>query len=631
MIYPTILDDIVDMSSSQPMDRMISQPSRNMISLPIEQTTDDRLQQNVASKDAILSSVDSLDNYNELNHAYGIHSFKFSSLGGVLITDLNYTFYIGGDVNVSSINIYDNTTFTDYNVTVLILDSYPGYNGTVNIPGNTGFVTNLSNGTYRFTFSKPGYFSQIYTIDVSGTDTIYQNYTTFQNEYTTIVRNIETKTELTGYNFSLHNVVTGQDENITNAPSSINTFYINSSNYTLTVIKDGYLVYTENLTFVGRENRTEYIDIGFIGKFHFYDEKTLQPFNLSSANSTTLSVICPNSTLYYNITDVNQDINITCFYKKMVFNLFYGTTSYYRTFILSPDDLNNVNIYLIDLTTTQSIYNGIILDDMYGSYMNPRIYVMRNIGNKTEQITADYTDIEGKIGAYLIQNDEYYVYIYSDNNPVRDMGTYTANTAGDKMLKMYTISLSNDLEPKQNGVSYYVFSDNSTGDWNAIGYYNDTAGRTSLLNVLMYDESNIYEEHSAPFYNQTFTNVTAIEIQQNITSEVAAGHSVLVQMNGINNGIPFSSSKYIYNGNSNYDLGLSSYGITGTQVSWFFVILCSCLLMMGTLFTASYVGIFVTIFAMFLAIMGWMPMSLSVLILGLIILILPLIIGGKNR
>ena len=102
-------------------------------------------------------------------------------------------------------------------------------------------------------------------------------------------------------------------------------------------------------------------------------------------------------------------------------------------------------------------------------------------------------------------------------------------------------------------------------------------------------------------------------------------------MSGTTDGRAFSIPKYIYEGNISYNLGLEAYGVTSSQTSWFFVILLSCLAMMGTLMTASYVGIFVVILAIFFAGFGWMPMSISVLILGLIVLILPLIIGGKNR
>jgi hypothetical protein len=63
----------------------------------------------------------------------------------------------------------------------------------------------------------------------------------------------------------------------------------------------------------------------------------------------------------------------------------------------------------MDITDTAYVYTAFIIDDLLGKYENPSIWIKKAISEDVVVIQSDFTDIEDKVGSYLIENDEYII------------------------------------------------------------------------------------------------------------------------------------------------------------------------------------------------------------------------------
>jgi hypothetical protein len=122
---------------------------------------------NNANKEDILKElinvddITKLENYEQLKIDKGIKKFEFESIGGVNINNATYEFYIGAAVNLSAVNLYDNSSnIINWTVNVTTLNAYPAWNGSVTINGTWDWLENVSNGTYQLEFTHPHFFTQ---------------------------------------------------------------------------------------------------------------------------------------------------------------------------------------------------------------------------------------------------------------------------------------------------------------------------------------------------------------------------------------------------------------------------------------------------------------------------------------
>jgi len=546
---------------------------------------------------------------------------KFNSLGGTNILNATYIFYIGGAVNVSSFNRYDNTTFDNFSIYIETISSSLYVNETINVTGNQAYIGNLSNGTYSFTFFRDNYFNQTYIVDVISNYT-NQTYNTFQSIVNILIKNIATGTYITDFSLTLTNNDTGQvDVFNSSSVTGIATRYINASNYTVFIETPGYDNSTNIFTTEYYDNLTIIYNMNFLANFILYDERTLGLFNVTGPDTINFLLFCPDSTYTTIINETSTSIPINCEYEKFKFVLDYGVTSYYRTFILEPDEAFNVSVYLIDGITTQYLYNSLILDDLLSTYDNPSIYVKKIIGNETVQITADFVDVENKIGAYLIESNEYIIELHSDNYPTRILGTYSADLAGPKTLRLYEIGITPEPSSYINSVSHSVGLENRTTDTFAVAVYNDSLNQTNSVTWTIYENT-----YGGPVLHTLTTTEPNFIMEFNMTPHM---NKTTVSILEINHQQGTYDSGRILHEFSEIVLGILEY-ISQDFLNWFFTILIGVFAIMATIRTANAVSMAMVGLSALFVIFGWYKLSWGILALAIIFSLLALLKEGER-
>jgi hypothetical protein len=434
---------------------------------------------------------------------------------------------------------------------------------------------------------------------------------------------------LSNITYTLKDLVTNLTTSGNIGNSTLLTLNIDASNYTLSYSISGYNNGSYNFSTTYQQIYNYTLGVSYNAIFNLYDEKTLGVFNLSGASKVTFQLYCPGSTYYTDVNSTNFTVPITCDYTSFKFQLDYGTTGYYRSFILTPDETNNVPIYLIDLLTTAYVYNSLVADDLLSIYVNPRIYVYKNIGNRTVQITANYVDITQKVGAYLIENNEYTIVIKSDNLPDYSVGIYAADTAGTVSIKLYDMSLYYSNSGGEGTVTHQSRIDNSTGDYLVLANYFDTDALTQSVQFNVYAGSTLVQSQSvASSSNILFTtNMSSYYVNGTPTQSIYVQY---IYSRNVNGNTQVTTYKSLLKEITNIDLGIWDY-VSHDFVNWFLIILLGLLAVMATMQTANYVAIALIFIASLFVIFGWLTLSASVLaIAGLVALISLLKEGERN-
>ncbi len=567
-----------------------------------------------------------IENYDELLQIYGFKDLKFYSIGGVNIQNLTFSFYIGGAVYTNATNIYDGTSISNFSVNIVTVNSFPGYDGIQNITGTEGYLVNLSNGTYNLTFIHSEFFSQTsgsYNV-VNLTHTL--SWYSYQSILNFAPLNLKTQEVILNWNITLNNTDTGQSNFTQIINGSIATFYVNAGNYTYHIEATGYDEYTATTNVSVQENKTVIDQLSFLATLNLYDEFTLGLFNVSSPDEIRFLLICPNSSSTTTIDNTTTEIPIDCNYIKFKISLFYAIDvgNYYRTFLLEPDDALNMSVYLIDLATTRAIYNSFKVDDLYSLYENISIYIKKNINDETVQITADFVDIENKIGAYLIENNEYIVEIHSDNLPVRTLGHYAADIAGDKSIRLYDISLESNPSGFSNAVSY------SSGIQNA-------SDNNTLLLTTYTDEEEVTTSVTWNVYSGSIGG-TLIHTETNTAQDIEFTYNTT----GLMNQTLYTQLVIDYLGETkHYNKLVNEYNqiafpvvdegfITQEFLDWVILILLSIILIMATKKSGVYVSLIVGLVAGLFVLFNWFTAAGGLIALGILISILVTIKKGDR-
>lgn len=546
---------------------------------------------------------------------YGIEELNFNSIGGTTITNATYEFYIGGSVNISTLNIYDNGTYVNnFTLQVTTLDSYPGFNGTFNILGNTEILENISNGSYRLDFSSNRYFSKRVYINITN---ISQKavYRTFQGIVNAYARNIKTLAPVYNTNGSVTDNITGvitKQMNTDNVTEAL-TFYLNKSNYNIAFNATGYATFTDAFSLDYKQNLSITFNISFIITFNFIDERTLLPFNMSSPDAIRFILYCPNSTTTTLISISNlstANLPITCNYNKFKFVLEYPATSYYRTLIypssLFVNQSFNITVYLIDLRTTTAVVNTLIVDDLLQQYDNPSIYVKKIIDDKTVLITSDYIDIENKVTAYLVLNHEYIIEIWSDNNPIRVVGPYSADNAGNKIIRVYDISLESNPSGLVNDVYHTIVNQTINGTKYIIAEYTDLNNETTSVTFNVFRD----QYNTTLLYTDTVAGNSNIQFMYNYSlwENYTLYPEIIYNYPGRN---PINVVKQINSQGFRIDLPIMQY-VTEDFMGWFLTIVLSVLAIMATAKTANVMTMILLGFSALFIVFGWYPLAWGV-------------------
>jgi len=471
----------------------------------------------------------------------------------------------------------------------------------------------------QLTYAAPPLTSSTWQLNCTGNgingsiQTPLRNFNTTQSQLTINVRNIQTEAHLTNVTINVTNTVTMNSTIYSNVTSPL-IIGPSLGTYNVTVSRPPYFEQTQTIVINTTGAHVLNFDLGYNSTFFLIDERTLTEFNISSPDRITFELFCADSTDITLVTSTNFTIPITCQYTKFRFVLDYGPTNYYRTFILPPDETLGVNVYLIDLATTNSIFNNFVVDDLVRDYDNVRVFIKKVIGNTTEQITGDYVDIENSVGAFLIENNEYIIEIHSDNKPVRVMGFYLADTAGTKNLRLYDIGINSPPETISDVIQVSSTITNVSGTPNYVLDYTDISNTTNSVTVTLRTGTAtgpvIYSNIVASQDFEQIVNMSPY-INDTIFGNVIINHQTLGIMD---------STKLL-----NEDLRISSgfidemLGNWRTLFTWLIVLLIASIAIMASIGMGDAVGIGIIVITLAIIFFGWLPDYESVLkpVLGL--------------
>lgn len=519
--------------------------------------------------------------------------------------------YIGSETfELTASNSYNGSTISSFNATFINETS------TENIGTTNGSIFYYPNLIYNITINSTDYFPRTY-VDYNTSANLNAPLT--QAYLNLILTNLANTTQYSDVTWTINNT----DENISISKlesSSIANFNVTSGNYTILAEKDGYPNTVSNITLNPLDNKTIYLSIGFFAELNLIDEATMEAFNVSKTNSTKVTVVCADiGSFEYDLNESTQNISISCEYTKLRFTVTYDDTVYTRNLLSSETDVFSQDVYLIDLTTTQSLYNAFIVNDYVGEYTNPKLYILKNMEGSQVIIHSDDLDVENKMSVYLIENDEYILQLRSDNNPTEVLGFYGADISGTKEITVTTANTDlSDLETAGTGIYITTYAKNVSNDLYAYGFYSDSTASTTQVTWSLF------------YFNDTNS---LLELIYNVTTSGAYGNLSFTPYNisTYRNYTVFSGISYVKDGsayiyyrqindkviNKRNDTLFGFYAVSVVQ--WGVVIFLSIIALSGTITTQNYVN-YVIIGAAGLAVLfNLMNISIILLALGLIV------------
>ena len=424
-------------------------------------------------------------------------------------------------------------------------------------------------------------------------------------------------------NYTVYNSTGHYVYGINNTPAGfINIVLGPGDNYTVSAMVDGAVsASNETIEVPFGETRELTLSASLLITANIYDEAasgingTNVAFDITKPDYMNFILYCKDDeTIIQNISSNPYNFNLACDYRKFEVFLSYPTQNYYRRYIEDSDILNatgSFNVYLADLYNDTMVEIEFVLVDFGNEYINPRVVLKKVINDDIVVISADYTSF-GSVTTYLLQNEEYYIEVQSDNYPTINYGYYTPSTSETKYLSLYDISLA----PNPTGVSganYATWSSNSTGVLNAFMYYNDTDSYTSSINwTLHINSSDGQVIHSEISTLNDVILATNISFYENTT--------IVSTLKVVRTQSPLPDYSKIIHIGSEEEITLpikEHYG--QTYIDWFITIILGLLLLYGTTKTVPLTILTVGILAAALKAFGWY--SLSAIYIALIILI----------
>lgn len=401
------------------------------------------------------SNIATLFNNNLSIGVYFFNATSYNTTGAVLnITEtrtftiynltINITTPQNNDVIYTTSIIRVNVTSTNVNWNYTRISIYQS-NGSL-----IASMTNITSQNFSLPYTTIS--DDVYTISNSVCD-ILGNCNSLNNRSVTVnnrisfsfVSNLGSQL-ITNRFITFNDTTNGRVYNTTNGTIGYN---ISSTNISYVVtINASYSTYSATLVFTPATDSYT-ISLAPIVGLTFYDENTLALFNMSSpdsmqivvyytnGNSTTLQLDGNSTNPYFlNITQTVSKIRILEYYTTpnviTIYRTYLSTTAFNLTNL-------NTNIWLLNLRTSDVIFNSFQIFDLMKDYTNPRVLVTKIINSVEETITGDYADLDGKVGAYLLAGAQYNLKLFSDNKPTRVLGSYYADSAGVIYLRLFDV------------------------------------------------------------------------------------------------------------------------------------------------------------------------------------------------
>jgi len=349
----------------------------------------------------------------------------------------------------------------------------------------------------------------------------------------------------------------------------------------------------------------------FIATINLFDETTGQPLNLNHTDEIRFLLFCPDRTETTILNQTTQNVTITCEYTKFRFSVDYNEENYFRSLILPQSEANNFSVYLLDLNTTNVIFNSFVLNDLLGVYQNVSMYIKKAINDEIVQIHADFADVENKVGAYLIESNQYFIEIHSVNQPTFNFGSYNADTSGEIILTLFNIGTKSSPTGWNSDVSMNTYLDNeTTEDTLIVATYSDTGNNTNSVNFTVYKN----RINSSVLYSSTSFDS---DITFNFNASDYLGDTLVSSLFIDYADRTYSYGKTVFE-NTTINLPTRSY-IKQEYWQWFWLVLFTVIGVYATIRTASPVALLLCGIAGFLFAVGWF--NLSIVVLALITLV----------
>jgi hypothetical protein len=566
---------------------------------------------------------------------FGIDNIKFQSLGNTNIYNSTYYFYIGGQINVTSFNKYDNGGINNFTAIVTTISAYPAYNSIVNITTDNGIIDNITNGTYRINLTNAFFMDNIKLVNLTNTS-LAVLYNSSQGQLNINVVDLLIGNPIinftTNFKNSINNYLT--QNNVTG--TSYVTLYLNATTYDYNVTGPGYLTAIGTQIMNYKDNLSLTVSMGYIANFTIYDEVTGQLFNMGDAKNPTLMIYCPTSNIVFNLTSNAFTIPITCAYTKFQLQMFFNntlTTPIYRTYIIPPTALQMIKVYFANGQTTPLVNIVFQISDISSQYPAAGIYVNRYINTTYATISADYTDIENKVGTFLIQNVYYNVDLYSNGIFSKNLGAFLADYSGTKTISINTINLL----PYQTTsniplVSYTAY--NQSGSLMINATYYDPSATTTTAQFVILQGTNMIE--GTLLYNKTYTNTSNLTISYNASAYVNL--SLYAYFNYVQTTTPTTiqttPGSNVWNSINGIDFPLI--GILGTKImSIVILVILIIITLYATMSNAIEMTLIVSCIGLLFTIFGWFGTNSvtmkSVMILLVIINIISVVRKANKR
>jgi hypothetical protein len=540
---------------------------------------------------------------------------------------------VSGSINITEaplvqlINLYNNSIISTFFASISNSTSRQNFsttNGTIIYPyGMIVNITfyNISANTYlNITYTNlnlTSYFAGNTSRSAFNITTIY-GYSTSTPVYGAFINITNTKT---GYSYSFQNDLS----------TSTRLVYLDNSTYNYTASLAGFPstsgVFNVSLL------RTSPMNITFplTANFWLKDEKTDAAFNIAGTTEINLLIICRSQTTQsINITNTTPIVPISCDYSKIKFTVYYGNVSYYRTLLSSYTDIVNQTVYLIDLTTTQAIYNSFIIDDLLNEYDNPRLYISKFIGSSSYTIVSDYIDMQNKLGAYLIESNSYTFTLKSDNRPDYILGDYGADASGSIQIRLYNFDTVVSSEYASTA-PIITFAYNASGGYYAYGFYNDSYNTTTSITW------NLYHTQ----YNNTLDLISTTTTASNpvtftpVNISLYYDNDVFSEFIYTKNGVQYIYMKQINAGEAiRPAIFTNTYlhnNITQKFINWFIIIFISIISLSATKTTGDYVAWGIIAFAAFFTMFGWFTISTIILVFAALLVFISKVTSTERR
>lgn len=237
-------------------------------------------------------------------------------------------------------------------------------------------------------------------------------------------------------------------------------FNISSSQYPLQSFNYEITSNMENTTYIANLSPT----------FNFYlrREEDNSIFKINETNTTRLTIYCPNKNIviYFknesatSRNSTQENITMDCPYTYMKMDVYYESSSYFRT-LVPPTNQNNITWWLLDLNRDTGVQVNIDLVDLTGEFSNGLIRIKRAIGASTETMIEQYFDIESSTINYLLKDAFYTILIESTSGVERQLGTLIADAAGTKTITLPSIPYYPDKVYYDNISWAYTFNTTS--------------------------------------------------------------------------------------------------------------------------------------------------------------------------